>query len=655
MTNATAKTTLLGNVSKFLPALASTMAALTTVVSFLYSYGVLGNLGLRRGASVLRANWVTIAPVIDTAFAIGDTLHLAATASDKSGAVIVGTHPTWTSEAPGVATVESDGRVIARGPGVTVITVAVDAVTARARIIVKQQVAAIRLDADSVMTIAEGARYLPRAVPLDARDNPVRGRAATWTVDDTSVALVDSGRIMGLALGRTRARVSIDGVSATADVNVLSTPAAIVAVGGATQHAAAGSTLAQPVVVRVTSARARPVQGAKVRFRPADGSGRVDSPDVKTDAEGRARTTWTLGDLPGEQTLLASVEGVDSTVAVIAEADPVAANTRVSALQPDLAGAAAAVLPGLLGVRVTDSTGRLLPDVPVAWLALDGGSVEPLAARTDSLGEARARWTLGPRSGVQRMRVHVGSGRTVPPLVIAATAGAGAPRALALVSGDRQRGAAGASLSKVVALKVLDSLQNPVPDVPVALTLATGTSTDSVLRTDSSGVARFRWTLGKSAGPQSATARVKGVAAPVKLSAVATASDPVQVNFIDAPERSRAGKALAKPVTVEIADVFGNPVPDAKVRFSVSGGRLSTSAAVTDAKGRVRVRWTLPSKTGDQSLTARVLGTSTKGSVTVEATGAVSARPAATARPAAGGGPKRSSPARAPKRSARPR
>ena len=53
---------------------------------------------------------------------------------------------------------------------------------------------------------------------------------------------------------------------------------------------------------------------------------------MRTDADGRARATWTLANYPGRQTLFATVENVDSALAIIAEADPVAANTRVTAL-----------------------------------------------------------------------------------------------------------------------------------------------------------------------------------------------------------------------------------------------------------------------------------------------------------------------------------
>jgi hypothetical protein len=51
---------------------------------------------------------------------------------------------------------------------------------------------------------------------------------------------------------------------------------------------------------------------------------------------------------------------VDSALAIAAEAEPVAANTRMVMLSENLSGPAAAKLPSPVVVRVTDSTARVL-------------------------------------------------------------------------------------------------------------------------------------------------------------------------------------------------------------------------------------------------------------------------------------------------------
>ena len=82
-------------------------------------------------------------------------------------------------------------------------------------------------------------------------------------------------------------------------------------------------------------------RGRKARDFPALGrAGNVDPTSAVTDADGRARAVWTLGTDPGRQTLLASVENVDSALAIVAESDPIAANTKVTSLVENLSGPA---------------------------------------------------------------------------------------------------------------------------------------------------------------------------------------------------------------------------------------------------------------------------------------------------------------------------
>ena len=105
------------NAGKLVAAAASTGAAVVSILSFLYSYGVIGESESHKTIGTLGVAWVGVSPRVDTAWAIGDTLHLAATVTDRSGAVLVGVRPTWSSEHPEVATALPDGSVIAHGSG----------------------------------------------------------------------------------------------------------------------------------------------------------------------------------------------------------------------------------------------------------------------------------------------------------------------------------------------------------------------------------------------------------------------------------------------------------------------------------------------------------------------------------------------------------
>ena len=612
-----AKTGFFGSVTRFVPAIASTMAALTTVFSFLYTNGVIRG---RHSTGGLRASWIAINPASDTSYALGDTIHLAATVTDNNGAVLLGTQPTWTSETPSVAKVEADGSVITKTPGTTVIVAAVDGRTARARILVRQRVTIVRPGGDSAVAVPEGESAVVGVQAFDSRGHIVRGRPVRWTSDDTSIAVVDSsGSVTGRNLGQTLVRAVVDDLTTAHALKIYATPAAVEAVDGGSQHANAGTVLPQQIVVRVLSHKGRPVEGANVRFRSADGLGAVDPAVAVSDNQGRARTRWTLSELPGPQRVLATVDGVDSSVAVVAEADPVASNTKVLAIQERVTGGVGTPVSDPVGVRVTDGMGRLLVGIPVTWTALDGGSVDGLTTRTDSVGEARARWVLGGRAGTQHLRAQIGNGRSVPPFTVLATAVAGAAHAVTIVSGDHQLGRVGEELAKSIVLRVVDSAGNYVSDAPLTLSLSGGFVVDSTVHTDSLGRVSLRWTLGHDIGTYTLAARVTGRerASPAVVT-VRAAPGAAETLTLDASTPKGKAHALERMIVAIVKDVYGNPIPDAALRFVTKTGSVSPASVLSDAKGRAKVTWRLSPKAAEHTLSASVRGSDVREAITVE-------------------------------------
>ncbi|HVE78511.1 MAG TPA: Ig-like domain-containing protein [Gemmatimonadaceae bacterium] len=636
MADTTVKARGFSSMFKLMAASASTGAALVSILSFMSSYGIIGGEPAHKTVGTFGAKRVAIAPAGDTASAIGDTLLFATTVTDSRGATLVGVPLVWSSGDPNVAAVEPDGSVIARGPGTTNIVVTVGELSARARVYVRQTVASVRIAGDSAAVVPEGERQQLPVAALDARGYVVAGRAVQWSPGDSGVVRVDTaGYVTGVNPGRTFVRATVDGVTGHGPVRVVALPASMVLASGGSQRAPAGANLPQPVAVRVLSRRGRPVEGALVRFRPAENLGTLAPAAVYTDAEGRARATWTLSDRPGRQTALAAVDRVDSALAIVAEADPVPGNTRAAALEERLSGPIGDTLAAAAGVRLTDSTGRPLADVPVTWTAQDGGSVAAAAARTDSLGELRVRWTLGPRAGTQRLRALIGSGRNVPPFVLSATATAGVAHGLAVAAGDDQRAAAGTRLKNKVVIRVTDAAGNPAAGAAVVLAPSAGSLPDSVVNTDAAGIAAVTWTLGRTAGPQTLQAKVEGVAKGVEVSATAVAGAPANIEFVDAPADAATGKTL-KGLQVAVTDVHGNPVPDAPVTFTAKAGTTSPARVVTDGKGRARTNWTLAPKAGEQQLAAAVRGTDVRTSLAIAAgTAAAGGTPKTAKRPEA--------------------
>ena len=606
--------------AKVVAVAASSGAALVSIFTALYSYGVIGKAESHQSIGNIGAAWVGLRPAMDTASAINDTVHYAATVTDKNGSILVGARPMWTTGDSSIATVLQDGSVIARGPGRTMVSVVVGRLVTHSTIVVKQRVASVevgRASGDSLIVLNEGSQLQLRARALDARGFPIDGLEATWHIDDNSVATLDtSGTLTGRSAGRTVIGAKVDGVAGRSGVSVVTPASAIALVAGISQRALAGKTLPQAVVVRATNRRGAPASGKRVTFRLADGEGAVDPASAVTDADGRARATWTLGADPGRQTLFASVENVDSALAIVAEADPVASNTRVTALAERLSGPAGDRLPDSVAIRVTDSTGRALPDVPVRWTAVDGGSVEVASGRTDSLGVASARWVLAKRTGTQRLRaqVGVGAGLGIPPVTISATALAGAAASVLVTTGDNQHAAAGSQLPKAIVFRVADTNGSGVGGATLTLSPSGGTLSDTSLTTDSLGIARTRWTMGHSAGAYSLAVHVDGVKKLLKVSARAMPAAAANLAFDDVPGEKRSHKVVeSKRLYALVTDVYGNPVPDARVNFSVKSGTVSPTRAVSDSRGRAALTWKLGSKPGEQVLKGVVRGTDVTG------------------------------------------
>ena len=605
---------------KLVTVAASSGAALVSIFTALYSYGVIGSSESHQAIGNMGAAWVGLRPSIDTASAISDTVHYAATVTDKNGSILVGARPVWTTGDSSIATVQSDGSVIARGPGKTMVSVVVGRLVTHSTIVVRQKVANVevgRANGDSLIVLPEGAELQLRAHATDARGYAIAGLTPTWHIDDNSVAALDSsGLLTGRSAGRTMIGARIEGISGRTGVSVVTPATAIALVAGINQRALAGKTLPQAVVVRATNRRGGPASGKRVTFRLTDGQGQIDPASAITDADGRARATWTLGSYPGRQTLFASVENVDSSLAVLAEADPVPGNTRVVSLVERVSGQAGDLLPDTVAIRVTDSAGRVLADVPVRWTAVDGGSVESLSARTDSLGVASARWTLSKKTGMQRLRAQVGGGSAlgVPPVTIDASALAGAASAIVVVSGDGQRAAAGAQLPRAIVIRVVDANGASVVGAALSLAPSGGNLSDSTLVTDSIGTARTRWTMGHSAGDYTLAVHLEGVKKLLKIAAHATPAAPANLAFDDMPGEKRSKESVkVKRLFALVTDVYGNPVPEARVNFSVKSGTVAPSRAVSDARGRAALTWKLGSKTGEQTLSGVVRGSDVTG------------------------------------------
>src|SRR5689334_11560051 len=189
LTGAKARTAWIKHTAKLVAVTASSGAALVSIFTALYSYGVIGAAESHQSIGNLGAAWVGLRPAIDTASAIGDTIHYAATITDKNGSILVGARPVWTTGDSSIAVVLQDGSVVARGQGRTMVSVVVGSLVTHSTIVVRQRVASVevgRASGDSLIQLSEGNDLQLRARPMDARGYAIAGLETAWHIDDNS-------------------------------------------------------------------------------------------------------------------------------------------------------------------------------------------------------------------------------------------------------------------------------------------------------------------------------------------------------------------------------------------------------------------------------------------------------------------------------------
>ena len=185
--------------------------------------------------------------------------------------------------------------------------------------------------------------------------------------------------------------------------------------------------------------------------------------------------------------------------------------------------------------------------------------------------------------------------------------------AKAAQSGDAQTATAGAALANPLAVVVTRDAA-PAAGVSVAWSVLSGGGSlgGATSTTDASGVASTTWTLGTTAGAQTARATVSGASgSPVGFSATATAGPATSLALSGGGGQSgTTSTALPTPLQVRATDQFGNNVAGVAITWSVTsgGGSVSPPSSVTAAAGTATTVWTLGSLLGTQTAQAVAAG-----------------------------------------------
>ena len=447
--------------------------------------------------------------------ALRDTATVLATVIDEDGREMRGRAVEWTSGAPGVATVTTQGRVTAVGPGSASILATSGKATGTLTVSVVPAAAVLQAVSPVEQTGVAGDP-LPEAVRLEALDrlgnaaagvelevrvDAGRGQVSATTLVTDAAGRAEVGWTLGPVAGELQQLRIRDAQRPIVAVFFLAQtvagPAAeITAVAGEGQVGLAGAALPTPIRFQVRDRLGNPRRGDGVSFSVLAGGGSLASGNGTTDSLGIAEARWTLGPEGGEQRVAAAVGDVTTEVAATAVTDP--AQLRIVA-GASISGVVGETVGQVLSVRLEDAAGTGVPGVPVRFAipegdgsvldTPDGAPAMEILVTTDEDGFAGpAAWILGSIAGSQQLEASFPG---LEPVTFQATAAPGPPSALVRGPGNYQAGTAQEVLPEAVVVRVDDRFGNAVPGVPVDFVVTEGGGSVTVLRgtTDDAGTA----------------------------------------------------------------------------------------------------------------------------------------------------------------------
>ena len=153
---------------------------------------------------------------------VGDTIRLAAAATDANGHAVKGASFAWATGDPAVAGVDDAGLVTAIAAGSTTVAVTSGGVTGEAQLTVMAPPATkVTVTPEAVSLSALGDTVRLSAEVLDEGGGVVPGAEVVWSSADTRVTMVDaSGLVTAVGAGETTVTAAVDGVSGEARVLV---------------------------------------------------------------------------------------------------------------------------------------------------------------------------------------------------------------------------------------------------------------------------------------------------------------------------------------------------------------------------------------------------------------------------------------------------
>ena len=275
-----------------------------------------------------RATSISVTPSSLALTFFGETGSVTASVRDQNGQPF-NTTVSWTSDDPAVAIVSATGVVTATGNGATTVRGTAGSISATVSVSVQQVASQVTIVSGDGQTAVVGTALVDELVAQssDAGGSPVPlidisfslstggGSLTVMSVTTDAQGRASSAWTLDTTAGLQQVTASIVGVTGS-DATFLATaspgPATeLLTVSGDGQVASKGTALANPMVVRLVDVFTNGVPGKTVAFAVTGGFGSVDATTVQTGSDGSAQAVWTVGLILGDNTLTATVEGLD--------------------------------------------------------------------------------------------------------------------------------------------------------------------------------------------------------------------------------------------------------------------------------------------------------------------------------------------------------
>ena len=437
------------------------------------------------------------------------------------------------------------------------------------------------------------------------------GTLSTTSVTTDSNGRAESTLALGQNPGTNTVEVAVTGIEEKQTFNAegIRVPKTLEIISGKDQEGLPGEALEKPFVVEVRDADGSVLEGILVTFTITAGGGTLSATSMTTDANGRAKSTLTLGPNLGTNTVTVSVTGTQEKQTFNAEGIRIPKKLEIISGK-DQEGLPGDALEKAFVVEVRDEFDKPLPGAQVTFTVTSGdGTLSEISVTTDSNGRAESTLTLGPNPGTNTVTVSVTGSQETRTFN---AEGVRIPKTLEIISGVDQDGLPGEALEKAFVVEVRDQTDKPLPGVEVTFTVTTGSGTvqPEIATTDENGRAESTLTLGPNPGTNTVTVSVTGSQETRTFTAEGSRI-PKKLEIISGVDQAGLpGDVLEKAFVVEVRDQTDNPLPGVEVTFTVTAGdgTLSEISVTTDSNGRAESILTLGPNPGTNTVTVSVTG-----------------------------------------------